>query len=94
MAAQGHADAAALVDALAPYASGRDYLNFAEHPVDVRTSLPGGGLAAAQGHPLGGRPGRPAASANHRIPRLYENGLPLSDPEPPGLGKEISDRQA
>ena len=30
MAAQGHADADALVDAMAPYSSGRDYLNFAE----------------------------------------------------------------
>jgi FAD/FMN-containing dehydrogenase len=35
LAAQGHADATALVDALAPYASGQ-YLNFAEQRVDVR----------------------------------------------------------
>jgi FAD/FMN-containing dehydrogenase len=35
LAEQGHADATALVDALRAHSSGRDYLNFAEQPVDV-----------------------------------------------------------
>jgi FAD/FMN-containing dehydrogenase len=40
LAARGHADAAALVDALSAYSSGRDYLNFAENPVDMSRSFP------------------------------------------------------
>ena len=60
MGAQGHADATALVDAMTAYSSGRDYLNFAEVPVDVGASFPERDLAAAQGHPLGRRPGRAA----------------------------------
>ena len=40
MAAQGHADANALVNAMSTYSSGRDYLNFAESAVDVRKSFP------------------------------------------------------
>jgi len=40
MGARGHADAMALVDTLSSYSSGRDYLNFAETPVDVRKSFP------------------------------------------------------
>jgi FAD/FMN-containing dehydrogenase len=40
MGARGHADAVALVDALASYSSGADYLNFAETPVDVSASFP------------------------------------------------------
>ena len=75
MGAQGHADAAALVDAMRRYCLGRDYLNFAESPVDVRDVLPRADLDAAQGHPLGGRPDG-VLMANHPVPRLYENGLP------------------
>lgn len=41
MGRQGYADAVALVDALGAYSSGRDYLNFAEQPVDVSGSFPG-----------------------------------------------------
>jgi FAD/FMN-containing dehydrogenase len=37
MAAQGHADAQRLTAALAPWANGRSYLNFAENAVDPRT---------------------------------------------------------
>ncbi len=40
MAERGHADATALVDALSPYATGADYLNFAEQPVQVADSYP------------------------------------------------------
>jgi FAD/FMN-containing dehydrogenase len=40
LAARGHADAVAMVDALSAYSSGRDYLNFAETPVDMSRSFP------------------------------------------------------
>ena len=73
---QGHADGDALVDAMTSYASGRDYLNFAESPVDVRRSFPERDLAA--GSRASARRSTRAASccANHPVPRLYENGLP------------------
>ena len=75
MAAQGHADATALVDGLTAYASGRDYLNFAEQRVDVRASF-----SAEDWQRLKGVRSAVDASgllvANHRIPRFYENGLP------------------
>ena len=75
MAAQGQADATALVDGLTAYASGRDYLNFAEQRVDVRASF-----SAEDWQRLKGVRSAVDASgllvANHRIPRFYENGLP------------------
>jgi FAD/FMN-containing dehydrogenase len=40
MGAAGHADAVALAQALSPYSSGRDYLNFVETPVDMQRSFP------------------------------------------------------
>jgi hypothetical protein len=75
MGVQGHADATGLVDALSSYSSGRDYLNFAETPVDVRKSFPQEswrrlkGIRSAvdpSGHLL----------ANHQVPRFYEGGVP------------------
>ncbi|HZJ07482.1 MAG TPA: hypothetical protein VFD59_18760 [Nocardioidaceae bacterium] len=39
LGAQGHADATALVDALSPYATGRQYLNLAENPVEMSESF-------------------------------------------------------
>ena len=75
--AQGRADATALVDAMTAYSSGRDYLNFAENQVDVSKSFPEqtwqrlkGIRSATDPHGL--------LVANHRIPRLYENGLPTA----------------
>lgn len=38
-AEQGSADAEALIDAMAPWASGRNFLNFAERPVDPATAF-------------------------------------------------------
>ncbi len=75
MAQQGHADAKALVDALAPYSTGRHYLNFAEEPVQVGDSFPARTwrqLKAVRSivDPDG------LFVANHPVPRLYENGLP------------------
>ncbi|MEO5709886.1 MAG: FAD-binding oxidoreductase [Nocardioidaceae bacterium] len=74
-AAQGRADGTALVDAMRAHASGRDYLNFTEVPVDVGASFPAQTwrrLKAIRSavDPTG------LVLANHPVPRLYENGLP------------------
>jgi FAD/FMN-containing dehydrogenase len=45
MAAQGHADALSLSAALAPYANGRNYLNFAENVVDAASAYDEGSYA-------------------------------------------------
>ena len=50
-APQGHADAARLTEALAPWANGRQYLNFAETPVDPEGGVRRGRVAPAHGHP-------------------------------------------
>jgi FAD/FMN-containing dehydrogenase len=47
-AAQVRADAAALIGALGPWASGSAYLNFAEAPVDTRTAYPADNWARLQ----------------------------------------------
>jgi FAD/FMN-containing dehydrogenase len=75
MGAQGHADATALVDAMTSYTEGSHYLNFAETPVDVSRSFPAEAwqrlkAVRTMADPAG------TVVANHRIPRLYENGLP------------------
>jgi len=75
MGARGHADATALVDAMRAYASGRDYLNFAEQPVDVRASFPEETWRRLKGVRSAVDPSG-LLVANHRIPRFYENGLP------------------
>jgi FAD/FMN-containing dehydrogenase len=74
MGAQGHADAVALVDALSAYSSGRDYLNFAETAVDTSRSFSEDSWMRLKGirsavDPTG------LLVANHRVPRLFENGL-------------------
>lgn len=77
MGAQVHADAQRLVGALAPFATGGEYLNFAENAVDARA-----GYGAEKWTQLAGI--RSAVDphgvfvANHRIPRLYEQGAPTS----------------
>ena len=75
MAARGHADAQRLVRSLAPHASGRQYLNFAENPVDARSGYGDtawlqlrGIRSAVDPHGL--------FVANHTVPRLWENGRP------------------
>jgi hypothetical protein len=75
MAAQGQADGTALVDAMRAYASGRDYLNFAERPVDVSASFPKEAWHRLKGIRSAVDPGG-LVKANHPVPRLYENGLP------------------
>jgi FAD/FMN-containing dehydrogenase len=75
MGAQGHADASALVDAMTSYGSGRDYLNFAETPVEVRKSFPEETWRRLKGIRSAVDPSG-LLKANHPVPRLYENGLP------------------
>ena len=72
---QGQADADALVDAMTSYASGRDYLNFAEAQVDVSKSFPEATWQRLKGVRSAVDPDG-VLVANHRVPRLYENGLP------------------
>jgi FAD/FMN-containing dehydrogenase len=73
LGAIGHADATRLVEALAPWANGRSYLNFAEDPVDVRS-----GFAERSWIQLTGI--RSAVDpdglfvGNHPVPRLFEDG--------------------
>jgi FAD/FMN-containing dehydrogenase len=75
LAAQGHADAVRLTDALQPFTQGRHYLNFAENPVDVSAGYPPevwtrlkGVRSAVDPHGL--------FVANHPVPRLWEDGRP------------------
>lgn len=72
-AAQGQVDADRLTGALASYANGRSYLNFAEREVDTRSGYGADrwtqlkGIKSAVDH-------QGVIVANHRIPRLWENG--------------------
>ena len=73
MGAQGHADATRLMRGLAPWGTGSAYLNLAEKPADVRSAYPPDTwrqLKAIRSmiDPDG------VFVANHRIPRLYEDG--------------------
>jgi FAD/FMN-containing dehydrogenase len=75
MGAQGRADAKRLTDALRPFANGRQYLNFAENPVDANTAYRPevwtqlkGVRSAVDPHGL--------FAANHPIPRLSEDRRP------------------
>ena len=75
MGAQGRADAVRLTDALRPFANGRQYLNFAENPVDVSSAYRPEAWSQLKGVRSAVDPHRLFA-ANHPIPRLWENGRP------------------
>jgi hypothetical protein len=77
MGAQVHADAVRLTEALAPFDTGRQYANFAENPVDARSIYATdawtqlcGIRSAVDPHGI--------FAANHRIPRLFEDGRPTA----------------
>jgi FAD/FMN-containing dehydrogenase len=77
MAEQGHTDARRLTAAMAPWTTGRSYLNFAENPVDPRTAY----TAAAWRRLAGIRSAVDPSGvfvANHAVPRLSENGSPTA----------------
>jgi FAD/FMN-containing dehydrogenase len=76
-AAAGHADAVRLTEALAPYANGRQYLNFAENPVDVRSAYPDRAWRQLAGIRSAVDPDGVFA-ANHPVPRLFEDGRPTT----------------
>ena len=75
IAAQGQADARRLVDALAPYRNGRNYLNFAEGVTDAKTAYDENRWLQLKGIRSAVDP-HGIFVANHPIPRLYENGRP------------------
>ncbi len=77
MGAQGHADALRLTDALAPWSRGRTYLNFAEEPADVRSGYPESAWVQLTGLRSALDPDA-VFVANHRVPRLFEDGAPTS----------------
>ena len=72
-APQGHAEAVRLSGALAPFANGRQYLNFAENPVDVASAYPDRAWRQLTGIRSAVDPDG-LFVANHPVPRLYEQG--------------------
>jgi FAD/FMN-containing dehydrogenase len=73
MAAQGHADSVRLTEAMAPFANGHPYLNFAEDLVDTKTAYRPEAWLRLKGirsavDPYG------VFAANHPVPRLSEGG--------------------
>ena len=77
MGEHGRADAVRFTDALAPWHNGRQYLNFAETPVDVRSAYDDGVWRQLAGIRSAVDPNGTFV-ANHPIPRLYEEGSPTA----------------
>jgi FAD/FMN-containing dehydrogenase len=77
MGARGHADATRLTAALAPFANGRQYLNFAENPVDPRAAYDEGVWTQLKGIRSAVDP-HGMFAANHPVPRLWEDGSPTA----------------
>jgi FAD/FMN-containing dehydrogenase len=77
MEEQGHADAVRLTEALAAYSNGRNYLNFAEDPVDVRSGYPDSAWVQLTGIRSALDPDG-IFVGNHPVPRLFEDGRPTA----------------
>jgi hypothetical protein len=77
MGAQGHADAVRLTSALASWANGKSYLNFAEEPVDVRSGYPESAWVQLTGIRSAMDPDA-LFVGNHPVPRLFEDGSPTA----------------
>ena len=73
MGARGHADATRFTAAMSPFANGRQYLNFAENPVDPRTAYAEGVWTQLKGI-RGAVDPHGMFAANHPVPRLWEKG--------------------
>jgi FAD/FMN-containing dehydrogenase len=73
MAMQGQLDAHQVTAALEPWSTGRSYLNFAENAVDPRTGYDEAAWLQLKGIRSAYDPDDRFA-ANHRVPRLFENG--------------------
>ena len=67
MAAAGQADADTLVSVMAPWANGRQYLNFAEHAVDASTGYDAESYARLQAVRAAVDPHGTFVS-NHKVP--------------------------
>jgi FAD/FMN-containing dehydrogenase len=77
LGAQAHADAVRFTEALAPFANGREYLNFAENPVDSRAAYGADVWTQLTGIRSAVDPDG-VFTANHPVPRLFENGQATS----------------
>lgn len=77
LAAQGHADAVSLTEALSPFSNDRQYLNLAENPVDTRTAYRPEVWARLAGVRSAVDP-HGVFVANHPLPRPHENGHPTA----------------
>lgn len=77
MGAQAHADAVRLSEALAPFDNGRQYSNFAENPVDAREIFAEDSWRQLTGIRSAIDPDG-VFVANHRVPRLFEDGEPTA----------------
>ena len=77
MGAQAHADAVRVTEALASYANGRRYLNFAETVVDPKDGYGDAAWTQLRGIRSAVDP-HGIFVANHPVPRLYENGAPTA----------------
>jgi FAD/FMN-containing dehydrogenase len=73
MAMQGQLDAHQVTAALEPWSTGRSYLNFAENSVDPRTGYDESAWLQLKGIRSAYDP-EDRFVANHRVPRLFENG--------------------
>ena len=73
IAAAGHADAVRFTSALQPFSTGGNYLNFAENAVDARSAYGADRWTQLKGIKSAVDP-EGLLVANHRIPRLWENG--------------------
>jgi FAD/FMN-containing dehydrogenase len=81
MAERGHADAVRLTDALRPFANGRQYLNFAENPVDPSTAYRPEAWTRLQGVRNAVDP-HGLFAANHPIARLVADRRAPTCPDP------------
>lgn len=77
MGAQVHADAVRLTEALAPFDNGRRYANFSENPIDSRSAFRPEAWTQLCGIRSAVDP-HGVFAANHRVPRLHENGAPTA----------------
>jgi FAD binding domain-containing protein len=77
MAAQGRADGDGFMAAVSPWSNDRCYLNFAENPVDSRTGYSDDTWLQLTGIRSAVDPDD-MFMANHKVPRLYEDGQPAA----------------
>jgi FAD/FMN-containing dehydrogenase len=77
MGAAAHADAVRMSRALSPFDNGRAYLNFAENPVDTRAAYGTDVWTQLTGIRSAVDP-HGVFTANHPVPRLFQDGRPTS----------------